>query len=83
MSNTDKMYSYEADYKEQHAKHIKRPALVAIKKPLLSIDEMEDILTRLLVLYVPPTQLSVNFKGIRRGVGRKAFLMDCLIAIIV
>ena len=76
MSNTDKMYSYEADYKEQHAKHIKRPALVAIKKPLLSIDEMEDILTRLLVLYVPPTQLSVNFKGIRRGVGRKAFLMD-------
>lgn len=75
-SNTEKFYGYESDFKEQHTKHIKRPALVAIRKPLLAIDEMEEILTRLLVLYVPPTQLSVSFKGVRRGIGRKAFLMD-------
>lgn len=75
MSNNN-LYGYESDFKEQHSKHIKRPALVAIRKPLLAIDEMEEILTRLLVLYVPPTQLSVSFKGIRRGIGRKAFLMD-------
>ena len=70
MSNNN-LYGYESDFKEQHSKHIKRPALVAIRKPLLAIDEMEEILTRLLVLYVPPTQLSVSFKGIRRGIGRK------------
>lgn len=76
VTSNNNLYGYESDFKEQHTKHIKRPALVAIRKPLLAIDEMEEILTRLLVLYVPPTQLSVNFKGVRRGVGRKAFLMD-------
>ena len=30
------LYTYENDYKEQHAKHVKRPALVTIKNPTLS-----------------------------------------------
>lgn len=75
-TSNDKMYSYEGDFKEQHAKHIKRPALVSIKKPLLSVDEMEDVLTRLLVHYVPPTEYNFNFKGVYRGIGRRAYLVD-------
>ena len=54
------LYTYENDYKEQHAKHVKRPALVTIKKPLVSKGEMEDVLMRLLNLHAKPTRNTFN-----------------------
>ena len=77
MATSDsKLYSYENDYKEQHAKHIKRPALVTIKKPVISKGEMEDVLMRLLNLHVNPVQGEFKFNGVTRGVGNKAYLVD-------
>lgn len=70
------MYGYENDFKESHVKHLKRPALVTIKKPVLLPDEMEDVLTRLLVHYVPPTKYDFNFKGVAPGMFWRAYLVD-------
>lgn len=70
------MYGYENDFKESHVKHLKRPALVTIKKPVLLPDEMEDVLTRLLVHYVPPTKYNFNFNGVCAGIGLRAYLVD-------
>ena len=48
------LYNDEYDFKELNNAHLKRPAAVTIKKPLLQADEMSDLLTRLLINYVPP-----------------------------
>lgn len=70
------LYTYENDYKEQHAKHVKRPALVTIKKPLVSKGDMEDVLMRLLNLHAKPTRNTFNPKGVQRGINGKAILVD-------
>lgn len=72
-SNNDALFNYEYDFKEQHTKHLKRPALVAIKKPLLSKNEMEDVLIRLLNLHVPAI---LDEQASQSGIGRRAFLVD-------
>lgn len=79
MIQDPKLYTYENDYREQHAKHIQRPAVVAIKKPFFTADEMEETLTRLLVKYFPPTTENKTYKtsaGYVNGFGVKAYLID-------
>ena len=55
------LYNDEYDFKELNTAHLKRPAAVTIKKPLLQADEMSDLLTRLLINYVPPEKTG-NYK---------------------
>ena len=50
----DKFQPDYSKFNERTTQHLKRPALVTIKKPLLQPAEMEDVLTRLLQKEVPP-----------------------------
>ena len=76
MATSDsKLYSYENDYKEQHAKHIKRPALVTIKKTSNIQREMEDVLMRLLNCTSTQYRASLNSTVFTRC-RNKAYLVD-------
>lgn len=55
MRETSELFKPEdSKFKERTTQHLKRPALVTVKKPLLQPAEMEDVLVRLLKLEVPP-----------------------------
>jgi hypothetical protein len=71
------LYTEETDFRELNSQQLKRPAVVTIRKPLIHKAEMEDVLTRLLNLYVPATKKERKVSGRNTiVVGGRALLLS-------